>query len=340
MRALLAIGIFLAAFPFSAVQAQTLAGAETMSAPSVFCVDRICNSVRVGRCNGRPNDQSFDIAVIEFQDDSFLANADRLKSAEDTIAAARDANRNGALVVLFIHGWHHSAKWDVSSMRPTGMPTPGTTSTSGDSGASLWDSQSARPSVTCRRVRRVAGGSWAFTWLERRSDIVVRQLAQPAGKGHSSQLLQPLQGRRGSRRRQRHSGSDPHHRRYHQMPMQDRPQSPLVLTGHSMGALVLKAAFLTLLREPGDPLVKMLDPQDPSANKRSGAETTLDGRRVAFPDLLLALNSAANSGLVREIAVAVQRRKLTKRLVAAGVGVDYAPPLLVSVTSSADSTLG
>ena len=120
-------------------------------------------------------------------------------------------------------------------------------------------------------------------------------------------------------------------------PMQDRPESPLVLAGHSMGALVLEAAFLALLREPGDPLVKALDPQDPSTNTRSGAETTLDGRRVAFPDLLLALNSAADSGLVREILGEVERRKLTKRLVAAGVGVDYAPPLLVSVTSLADT---
>jgi hypothetical protein len=75
-----------------------------------------------------------------------------------------------------------------------------------------------------------------------------------------------------------------------------------------------------------------LDPQDPSANTRSGVETTLDGRRVAFPDLLLALNSAADSGLVQDILEEVKRRKLTKRLVAANVGVDYAPPLLVSVT--------
>ena len=107
-----------------------------------------------------------------------------------------------------------------------------------------------------------------------------------------------------------------------------------------MGALVMEAAFLALLREAGDPLVKVLDPQDPTSNTRSGVETTLDGRRVTFPDLLLAINSAADSGLVREILGEVERRKLTKRLFAADVGVDYAPPLLVSVTSSADKDTG
>jgi hypothetical protein len=107
-----------------------------------------------------------------------------------------------------------------------------------------------------------------------------------------------------------------------------------------MGALVLEATFLALLREANDPLVKVLDAQDPSANRRSVVEVTFDGRRVAFPDLLLALNSAADSGLVREILGVFESRKLTKTLAAADVGVDYAPPLLVSVTSSADKDTG
>ena len=101
-----------------------------MSVQSVFCVDRISDSVRSGRCNGRPNDQSFDVAIIEFQDDGSLADATQLKSAEETIAAARDDNRNGALVVLFIHGW------TSASMRPTGMPRRRMTSTSDNSDAS------------------------------------------------------------------------------------------------------------------------------------------------------------------------------------------------------------
>ena len=119
-------------------------------------------------------------------------------------------------------------------------------------------------------------------------------------------------------------------------PKTNEPESPLILVGHSMGALVLEAAFLSLLRERDDPLVKELNPQDPSTNERSIVEVTLDSRRVAFPDLLLALNSAADSGIVREIVDECEKRKLTKRLVATDAGIDYALPLLMSVTSSAD----
>ena len=50
-----------------------------------------------------------------------------------------------------------------------------------------------------------------------------------------------------------------------------------------MGALVLEAAFLSLLRETDQPLVKELNPQDPSANERSIVEVKLDDRRVVFP---------------------------------------------------------
>jgi hypothetical protein len=336
MRASLAIGIFLTAFPFSAVQAQTHAGAEKVSVRSVFCVER-SNSVRLGRCDEHPNHQSFDVAVIEFQDNGSLADASQLKSAEDTIAAARVANRNGALVVLFIHGWHHSARWDVSKY------------------ASDWDAD-AGDDQHFRQFRRVlmglavreaerylpsgeAGGrrvvgiylgwngdptSWFGSWLSR------KEHATHLSFYDRYKAAEAVGGGRAIREAIRTIVE------VTKSPMQDRPESPLVLAGHSMGALVLEAAFLALLREPGDPLIKVLDPQDPSANTRSGVETTLDGRRVAFPDLLLALNSAADSGLVREILGEVERRKLTKRLVAAGVGVDYAPPLLVSVTSSAD----
>ena len=89
---------------------------------SVFCVDRL-KGVRPGRCfkgvrpgpyKEVPNEQSFDVAKIEFQEDGSLAEASQLKTAADTIKAARDADRNGALVVLFIHGWHHNAQWDVT----------------------------------------------------------------------------------------------------------------------------------------------------------------------------------------------------------------------------------
>src|SRR5437868_3968686 len=36
-----------------------------------------------------------------------------LTAATETITAAR-TNPNGAVVVCFVHGWHHSARWDFS----------------------------------------------------------------------------------------------------------------------------------------------------------------------------------------------------------------------------------
>ena len=80
-------------------------------------------------------------------------------------------------------------------------------------------------------------------------------------------------------------------------PMPGMSESPLVLCGHSMGGLVMEAAFLALLRERRirDPLAwdRTMD-----ANKRAGVEVKLDGKVVAFPDVVLSVNSAAHSGWV------------------------------------------
>jgi hypothetical protein len=309
---------------------------------SVFCVDREDNRVQLGPGNKPPNHQSFDVAVIEFQDDGSFVDSAQLKAATDCIGAARESNRNGALVVLFIHGWHHSAKWNVGKY------------------ASSWDAE-ADDDQHFRQFRRVlmglavreaerylpptgeAGGrrivgiylgwngdpkSWFGSWLSRTeyaTHLTFYNRYQTAETvGGAGALRDALRGIVEVTKR----------------PQQDRPESPLVLAGHSMGALVLEAAFLALLREPSDPLVQISESPDESANRRSGVEVTRYGRRVAFPDVLLALNSAADSGLVREIIGEFENRQLAKRLVAADVGLDYAPPLLISVTSSADTDTG
>ena len=41
------------------------------------------------------------------------------------------------------------------------------------------------------------------------------------------------------------------------------PESLLVLSGHSMGALVLETAFLSLLQDPLEPLFEALDEEEP-----------------------------------------------------------------------------
>jgi hypothetical protein len=98
----------LAALPADARSFQT---SETESA---FTVQRD-GKVSRGCADSQPNDQSIDIAHIEFNDDATFARAGQLKISLDCIANARRKNRNGAVVVLFVHGWHHNAAWNPAT---------------------------------------------------------------------------------------------------------------------------------------------------------------------------------------------------------------------------------
>jgi hypothetical protein len=98
-----------------------------------------------------------------------------------------------------------------------------------------------------------------------------------------------------------------------------------------MGALILESAFLAQVKDPSAPLKY-------PATYRGGVEVQLNQEIVAFPDLLLAINSAADSVIAREIEQEVLSRGLRKRLTSPGI--DYAAPLLVSITSSADTATG
>ena len=308
---------------------------------SVFCVDRERDSVSLGRGDEKPNHQSFDVAVIEFQDDGSFVDSRQVGAAAETVAEARKANSNGALVVLFIHGWHHTATW---------YPAKYASDWDADAGddqhfrqfrrllmsLAVRESERYLPSGV-EGARRVVGiylgwngdpTSWFGSWLSR------TEYASHLSFYDRYKAAEGVGGGRALREALRAII------RVTKEPMPDRPESPLVLSGHSMGALVLEAAFLALLREKGDPMVEPLDPLHTSANSRFGVEVKINGKRVAFPDVLLALNSAADSGLVREISNEFQKRKLTKRFTAPNVGVEYAPPVLVSVTSSTDKATG
>ena len=79
---------------------------------SVFTVSR---GVLPGSGSAVPDDQSFDLAVIQFKDDGSFTDASQLKAATDCIEAARQQYGTGAIVVIFIHGWHHNARWDITT---------------------------------------------------------------------------------------------------------------------------------------------------------------------------------------------------------------------------------
>lgn len=63
------------------------------------------------------HDQSIDVGIIEFDDHGSFIKADELKRTVECITKARRDNPNGAVVVVFIHGWHHDASWHGPNKR-------------------------------------------------------------------------------------------------------------------------------------------------------------------------------------------------------------------------------
>jgi len=108
-----------------------------------------------------------------------------------------------------------------------------------------------------------------------------------------------------------------------------RPESPLIMIGHSMGALMLESAFRSLLRAQGEPLVF-----NTNGEPHSVVSVWERGKRVRFPDLVLALNSAADSVIAKEIIDELKKKQFAKTI--DSQGISYSPPVLISMTSTAD----
>jgi hypothetical protein len=66
-----------------------------------------------------------------------------------------------------------------------------------------------------------------------------------------------------------------------------------VLAGHSMGSLILQSALEDLLRASSDKL--LFENGDPEGAARADVRTFRNGARIFFPDLVLCVNSAADS---------------------------------------------
>jgi hypothetical protein len=94
-----------------AVQKSQASGGRTRMSASVFTVGK---DVKACQVQQPPNDLSYDLAVIQFNDDGTPADTRQLTAAATCIAQAR-RNPNGAIVLLFIHGWHHNAEWNTAT---------------------------------------------------------------------------------------------------------------------------------------------------------------------------------------------------------------------------------
>src|SRR5262245_46436522 len=65
----------------------------------------------------RPRDQSFDLLVIQLDDkgqfeDRKGAQVERASRWIMTRRQSDDFKRDGVIVVVFVHGWHHGARWE------------------------------------------------------------------------------------------------------------------------------------------------------------------------------------------------------------------------------------
>jgi hypothetical protein len=106
--------------------------------------------------------------------------------------------------------------------------------------------------------------------------------------------------------------------------------SPVVLIGHSMGAMILQTSFDSLLERAELGATEASD-----AEKRRCTRVQQGNRAIGgFPDLVLLLNSATDSQITRGLVEKVQARGLSK-IVDCG-GERFEAPLFISASSKND----
>ena len=292
---------------------------------SVVAIDEL-GRVHAGGSQWSPGDRSYDLATMKFDDDGKPGDQE-LAAVQTTIANAR-TNPNGAVVVLFIHGWHHNADWDRSD----------------DSGDEHFkDFRAVLHGVMMREAERPGTGSVAGG--RRLVGIYLGWNGKPNWWAADKAGLRHLSFRDRYAVAERIGGGQAFGDALRAIVASTKgpltgvagwsastPESPLTLIGHSMGALMLESAFLSLLKAPDQPLVFPSTSSEPVAIVRQGRV------RVSFPDVLIALNSAADSRIMHDIRSELAARQLTKTVNVAGIG--YAPPMLMSATSESDTDTG
>ncbi|MEM9547847.1 MAG: hypothetical protein AAGA77_17825 [Bacteroidota bacterium] len=266
---------------------------------------------------GPPNGyEQFDLGIIEVDEEGQLSHPKQLENIGDRIRSVREQDK--AIVVGFIHGWHNNADWDNAFLK---------------SFRKLLKALLVRELEAHRR--RVIGVYIGWNgrseegfgkWIGRIPLINVTtfrdryRAAERTGQGEAlSETLVELTSAC-------------------KMPLGNSDPVPLILIGHSMGAFILQNAFLELLKHPGDPLVL-------PTHRINYAVTTKrsDDEEVLAPDLLLSLNSAADSNVAKNINKWLLDKKWEKRFETSKAEVKvapYNPPLLISATSSNDLAVG
>jgi hypothetical protein len=294
-------------------------GGPVRTITTVFTVD-LLKGVQNGQDPRPPNDGSYDLAILKFKDDGDLVDMRHLSAATQCITNAR-RNPNGAVVLVFVHGWHHNANWDIAT-------------DSGDShfrafrqilrAMATREAERYTPEPAGRRVVGVYigwNGDPPDSWVTKAGPLTHLSFWNRSETskriGNGNDLRRALQEIVSNTKGTSPSEVGPNF-----------PESPLILIGHSMGAQMLESAFLSLLKDSKHPLV-----HEPATDARL-VQVRRAGQRVSFPDVVIALNSAADSTIHKQIRSILDSEQYTKSLETKTVR--YAPPLLISATSSAD----
>jgi hypothetical protein len=292
---------------------------------SVFTVPRIL----LGGGMPYSNDESFDVAVIRLKDDGSFMKPDELKAAANVITNARQANVNGVVVVVFIHGWHHNAAWD-------------TTTNSGDQHFSEF--RRVLMTLTLREAERKNNDKQSIT--RRVIGVYIGWNGEPAkGLLRHIPLLKNLTFWNRLSTAEKISESMPIQEalreivyrtkktenpwNIHTQKSQTGRDSPLIFLGHSMGALILERAFLKVLQNSADDVLLEHDP-----GQARPVKVTRGDKPVVFPDLLLLVNSAAGSDTAIILIKKLEDLKIKKEVKSGSI--KFSSPLVVSMTSPCD----
>jgi hypothetical protein len=266
-----------------------------------------------------------DFHILEFSDEGALRAQPRLEEVEERVRALRREFSSGVVVVFFIHGWHHSAdsedehlnafrrivevitvrEWEGAD-RPV-RPVVG-----------VYVGWNGDPIGRWSAIKRMWGIKHLSFWRRYR---VAKSLGGSLGVQKTlvkiiSAAKAPLDDAQGNR----------------------TVESPLVLAGHSMGSLILQSALEKLLRTSSEEL--LFRDVDSERVRLPDVRTFRNGARVFFPDLLLCLNSAADSDIARGIIKVLNESKIKRCAETppySALGIKYDAPLFVSITSTVDT---
>lgn len=251
---------------------------------------------------------AFHLARISFGDDGTCTASEQVERACGLLQDARKNNPNGVVALTFIHGWHHGGTWQDTHFAAF---------------REILRKLSIRE-IERLKPRTVVGVYFAWNgdvqdphllqrgWLKDTTFSNRYKTAEGVGSGIDC---------RDSMRRLIDAAKS-------SVPQSSRAQ--LVMMGHSMGALVLESAFLSMLTDKSSPLGAAIADTSPQA-----VQTFEGSKPIVFPDLLLAINSAANSEIAKEIKAQLASRLIRKE--ASSGPFLYSPPILISVTASEDA---